>query len=142
MTTHPKLRGWPMWRPMCWPMRRLTCWPTSWLTGLACAAAALAAQAQVPGPAVGTGTGTGTGISTDQSKTAPNPARAMVQHHETLRKCWRLDVAAVRDECQRQAQRTLDQQTVQWQRQRSYPWQGDGAAQPAITLATGASRSR
>ena len=119
MTTHPKLRGWPMWR--------LTCWPTSWLTGLACVAAALAAQAQVPGPAVGTGTST----STDLSKTAPTPARAMAQHHETLRKCWRLEVAAVRDECQRQAQRTLDQQTVQWQRQRAYPWQAGDATRLA-----------
>ena len=33
---------------------------------------------------------------------------AHAEHTETLRKCQQLSVAAVRDECQRQAKRTLD----------------------------------
>ena len=35
-------------------------------------------------------------------------AAAQAEHSETVRKCQQLSVSAVRDECQRQAQRTLD----------------------------------
>ena len=49
--------------------------------------------------------GTGGSAVPERPKTV---AAALAEHTETVRKCQQLSVAAVRDECQRQAQRTLD----------------------------------
>ena len=131
MAAHPTRRGWPI---------ALTLTRTRTLTLSLSLAWAAAAAAQ--GSAVGTGAGKGPGTHADLRGPLPTPAQAEVQHRDTLRKCWPLPVAAVRAACQRQAQRTLDQQLAQWHQQRSHPWHADGAVQPAVTLATGASRSR
>ncbi len=45
----------------------------------------------------------------------PTVAAAQAEHAETVRKCRLLSVAAVRDECLRQAQRTLDGELLRLQ---------------------------
>ena len=91
----------------------------------------LAAAAAAAADGLSVSAGTHTGADTDRPVPPPTPAQAMAQHHDALRKCWRLDVAAVREECQRQARRTLDQQQAQWQRQRAHPWQAGTATRQA-----------
>lgn len=64
-------------------------------------------QPVASGVSVGVGAGAGEADAPGRPRT---PAEATAQHAETVRKCRLLSVAAVRDECLREAQRTLERE--------------------------------